>query len=401
MNAPLSKAVHLRIEGGNVLVGDCFAPAAVDVTADGVIRETGAHESPRRLDAEGLLVLPGLVDIHGDAFERQMMPRAGVHFPVDTALLESDRQAVANGITTVFHGVTWSWEPGLRGADNARGLLAAIEKLRPELAADTRFHLRHETYNVDAEEEISAWLTARRIDMLAFNDHMTLITDTLNRPHSLARMIERSGVSSDEFVRVAERARRRGHDAPQSIARLAERAVAAGVPLVSHDDANPEQRRWFRSLGCRVAEFPTTVETAEEAAERGDDIVLGAPNVVRGGSHVGWISATEMIARGLCSILASDYYYPALLLGAFRLAAAGTRPLGKAWALVSETPAKAAGLRDRGRIAAGLRADLVLVDAAHYDRPRVVATIVGGRIVQLNEPDRFVATSAANGAEAR
>lgn len=401
MNAPLSKAVHLRIEGGNVLVGDCFAPAAVDVTADGVIRETGAHESPRRLDAEGLLVLPGLVDIHGDAFERQMMPRAGVHFPVDTALLESDRQAVANGITTVFHGVTWSWEPGLRGVDNARGLLAAIEKLRPELAADTRFHLRHETYNVDAEEEISAWLTARRIDMLAFNDHMTLITDTLNRPHSLARMIERSGVSSDEFVRVAERARRRGHDAPQSIARLAERAVAAGVPLVSHDDANPEQRRWFRSLGCRVAEFPTTVETAEEAAERGDDIVLGAPNVVRGGSHVGWISATEMIARGLCSILASDYYYPALLLGAFRLAAAGTRPLGKAWALVSETPAKAAGLRDRGRIAAGLRADLVLVDAAHYDRPRVVATIVGGRIVQLNEPDRFVATSAANGAEAR
>jgi alpha-D-ribose 1-methylphosphonate 5-triphosphate diphosphatase len=99
--------------------------------------------------------------------------------------------------------------------------------------------------------------------------------------------------------------------------------------------------------------------------------------------------------------LASDYYYPALLLGAFRLAAAGTRPLEKAWALVSETPAKAAGLHDRGRIAAGLRADLVLVDAAHYDRPRVVATIVGGRIVQLNEPDRFFAASGTNGADAR
>ncbi|MGZ9112841.1 MAG: alpha-D-ribose 1-methylphosphonate 5-triphosphate diphosphatase [Rhodoplanes sp.] len=401
MNDTVSKAVRLRIEGGSVLIGDRFVTSAVDVTAEGLIRETGWDESPRRLAAEGLLVLPGLVDIHGDAFERQMMPRAGVHFPVDTALLESDRQAIANGITTVFHGVTWSWEPGLRGADNARGLLTAIERLRPELAADTRFHLRHETYNLDAEEEITAWLTARRIDMLAFNDHMTLITDTLNRPHSLARMIERSGVSGDEFARVAERVRQRGHEVPRSIARLAERAVAAGVPLVSHDDASPEQRRWFRSLGCRVAAFPTTVETAEEAADRGDDIVLGAPNVVRGGSHVGWISATEMIARGLCSVLASDYYYPALLLGAFRLAAAGTRPLEKAWALVSETPAKAAGLHDRGRIAAGLRADLVLVDAAHYDRPRVVATIVGGRIVQLNEPDRFFAASGTNGADAR
>ena len=124
MNDTVSKAVRLRIEGGSVLIGDRFVTSAVDVTAEGLIRETGWDESPRRLAAEGLLVLPGLVDIHGDAFERQMMPRAGVHFPVDTALLESDRQAIANGITTVFHGVTWSWEPGLRGADNALGAVA-------------------------------------------------------------------------------------------------------------------------------------------------------------------------------------------------------------------------------------------------------------------------------------
>ena len=125
------------------------------------------------IDATGLLVLPGIVDIHGDAFERQMMPRPRVAFPLDIALLESDRQAVSNGITTVFHGVTWSWEPGLRGAENARAILAGIERIRPRLGADTRYHLRHETYNLDAEPEINEWLADRRIDAIAFNDHMS------------------------------------------------------------------------------------------------------------------------------------------------------------------------------------------------------------------------------------
>jgi alpha-D-ribose 1-methylphosphonate 5-triphosphate diphosphatase len=320
-----------------------------------------------------------------------MMPRPGVHFPVDVALLESDRQAVTNGITTVFHGVTWSWEPGLRGPDNARELLAAIERLRGEFAADTRYHLRHETYNLDAEEEISGWISARRIDVLAFNNHMTLTADAHERPQSFARMVERSGVSRAEFDGVVERVRRRGNEVPASIARLAEVAASHGVALLSHDDASPQQRRWYRSLGCRVAEFPTTIETAEDAARAGDDIVLGAPNVVRGGSHIGWTNATDMIARGLCSVLASDYYYPAPLLAPFRLAKSGIRALAPAWSFVSEAPARAVGLTDRGRIAPGLRADLLLVDATNDDRPRLVATIARGRIVHLNEAERRMA----------
>jgi alpha-D-ribose 1-methylphosphonate 5-triphosphate diphosphatase len=162
--------------------------------------------------------------------------------------------------------------------------------------------------------------------------------------------------------------------------------------LLSHDDASPEQRRWFRALGCRLAEFPTTVETAEDAASHGDDIVLGAPNVVRGGSHTGWIGATEMIGRGLCSVLASDYYYPAPLLAAFALANRGTLPFGQAWALVSQTPANAVKLNDRGQIAHGQRADLIIVDpSADGQQPRVVAAIVAGRVVHLARADILVA----------
>jgi alpha-D-ribose 1-methylphosphonate 5-triphosphate diphosphatase len=373
----------LRIAGGRSLIGGRFVEAPIALTPQGMIGEAGSRAIGRCIDATGLLVLPGIVDIHGDAFERQMMPRPGVHFALDLALLESDRQALSNGITTVFHGVTWSWEPGLRGAENARSLLATIERLRSELAADTRFHLRHETYNLDAEEEIAGWLAQRRIDVLAFNDHMTAAIKTD------PRMVERAGVSREEFERVVERVRRRRDEVPASIARLAAAATLHGVALLSHDDASPAQRQWYRSLGCRVAEFPTTLETAQEAAASGDDIVLGAPNVVRGGSHIGWIDAREMIARGLCSVLASDYYYPAPLLAAFRLVTSGTLALEQAWPLVSEAPARAVGLGDRGRIAPGQRGDLVLVDASNHDRPRLVATIAGGRVVYLNEAERL------------
>jgi alpha-D-ribose 1-methylphosphonate 5-triphosphate diphosphatase len=383
-----ANASGFRIVGGRSLIGGRFVEAPITLTTRGMIGEAGSRAIGRCIDATGLLVLPGIVDIHGDAFERQMMPRPGVHFALDLALLESDRQAVSNGITTVFHGVTWSWEPGLRGADNARSLLATIERLRSELAADTRFHLRHETYNLDAEEEIAGWLAQRRIHLLAFNDHMTaaLKTDV--------RMVERAGVSREQFDRVVERVHRRRDEVPASIMRLAAAATLHGVALLSHDDVSPAQRRWYRSLGCRVAEFPTTFETAQEAAASGDDIVFGAPNVVRGGSHVGFTDAREMIACGLCSVLASDYYYPAPLLAAFRLVTSGTLALEQAWALVSEAPARAVGLGDRGRIAPGQRGDLVLIDASNHDRPRLVATIAGGRVVYLNEAERLAVEMA-------
>jgi alpha-D-ribose 1-methylphosphonate 5-triphosphate diphosphatase len=385
--------MDIRIEGGRALIGEELQSTTIHLAAaEGVISRIGSDApARRRIDADGLMVLPGIVDIHGDAFERQMIPRPGVHFAMDIALLDSDRQALANGITTVFHGVTWSWEPGLRGAENARAMLAGIEALRGRLGADTRFHLRHETFNLEAEPEILQWLSERRIDLVAFNDHMLIADETSARSKKLGPMVERSGLSREAFLALVERVRGRGNEVPASIERIAQAALQHGIPLLSHDDASPAQRRWFRTLGCRLAEFPTTVETAQEAASHGDDIVLGAPNVVRGGSHIGWIDAKDMVGRGLCSVLASDYYYPAQLLAAFRLAAEDVLPLHAAWALVSATAAAAARLTDRGSIASGQRADLILVDAREQ-RPRVVATIVAGRIVHLVEADRIVSS---------
>lgn len=232
------------------------------------------------------------------------------------------------------------------------------------------------------------WLAQRRIGMLGFNDHMPG-DNAPPRTRKVAQMAERAGLPPEDFLALVARLRARANEVPGSIARLAAAANGNHVATLSHDDMSPQQRSWFRDLDCRLAEFPTTLETAAEAIASGDDVVMGAPNVVRGGSHIGWIGAADMIARGYCTILASDYYYPALLLAAFRLAADDVAPLHTAWAFVSENSARAAGLHDRGALSPGKRADIILVDAGDAFRPKTVATISNGRIVHLSDSGRL------------
>jgi alpha-D-ribose 1-methylphosphonate 5-triphosphate diphosphatase len=151
--------------------------------------------------------------------------------------------------------------------------------------------------------------------------------------------------------------------------------------MLSHDDEMPEMRQRFAALGCNISEFPLDRATAEAARALGNEVVMGSPNVLRGGSHCGRLGAADSVAGGLCSILCSDYYYPAPLHATFRLVAQGIVDIEEAWRLVSANPAKAVGLVDRGEIAPGKRADLVVVDDSDPDFPRVVATLVAGKMV--------------------
>ncbi|MCP3473956.1 alpha-D-ribose 1-methylphosphonate 5-triphosphate diphosphatase [Bradyrhizobium sp. CCGUVB1N3] len=387
---------EIFLEGGRALIGSEIVETSLVVSGQDIGEiDRGRGRASLAIDAGDLLVLPGIVDLHGDAFERQMMPRPGVDFPIDVALADSDRQAVSNGITTVFHGTTWSWEPGLRSGDNARRLLEAIERLRPQFAADTRFHLRHETYNLDAEDEIGQWLAEGRIDLFAFNDHMAATIRDLAKPHKRGRLVDRTGLSDTAFEELVGRVAARAADVPATTARLAAAARAAEVRMLSHDDSTPAMRKAYRDMGATIAEFPVNEETARAAADAGDAIIYGAPNVVRGGSHTGWTRASDMINKGLCSVLASDYYYPAQLLAAFRLVADDVLPLAEAWKLISEAPAEAAGLSDRGVIAEGRRADILLIDDTVPLRPRVVAVIAAGRLVHFTDAARLHGSAAA------
>jgi len=374
--------MRIRIQGAHVLTpsGDLVdSPVTIE---DGTILGVGADQGGKELDASNLLLLPGIVDLHGDAFERQLMPRPQVHFPTDVALVDTDRQMLANGITTALHGLTWSWEPGLRGREAALSFLDTLERLRPVLGCDSRVHLRHEVYNIDAADEIEEWLGLGRLHLLAFNDHLPMFLRRVEQPTKLAQYAERAHMSLEDFVALVHRVAERQPLVDATNRRLAASARQHGIALASHDDESPEMRQHFHQMGCSLCEFPLTRPTAEMAHHMGDGVIMGAPNVVRGGSHIeGGMRAADMAAAGLVDVLTSDYYYPALVHAPFRLVRDGLLPLARAWSLVSTNPAKLAGFTDRGSIAVGQRADLVLVDASTPTLPRIVATLVDGRMV--------------------
>ena len=372
----------LTIAGGRVLAPEGGFERRDLAIADGRIAAAGGAGG-EVLDASGLLALPGIVDIHGDAFERQVMPRPGVHFPLDVALLDTDRQMAANGISTAFHAVTWSWEPGLRGRGTLVALMAALEALDGRLAVDTRLHLRIETWNLAAMDELCVWLAAGKVDLLAFNDHFEEIYEQCRDDgKKIAQYAGRAGVSHDAFRGLLEEVRKGAAQVPAALRRIAAAAGEAGVVRLAHDEETLEDRRLYRSLGVRISEFPEVEEVARDAAVAGEAVVFGAPNVLRGGSHTGSPGAADMVRKGLCTVLASDYYYPALLLAPFRLAEEGILPLEEAWALVSANPARAAGLDDRGALAEGMRADILLVDPSG-PVPRPAALFAGGRLLRF------------------
>ena len=371
--------LDLRIDGARLLRETGEPKAGAIGMQDGcLVVDCDGREAKRAVRADGYLLAPGIIDIHGDAFERQIMPRPGVHFDMRLALADTDRQLVANGITTAFHGVTYSWEPGLRGRENCVALLDALESMRPRLAADNQFHLRFETFNLDGAADVTEWLDANRVGILAFNDHALEIAEQVDVPKKVADYAHRTGLDVTEFKDLVGRVVARADEVPAMTASLAEHARAHGIAMLSHDDPDPETRASYRALGCLVAEFPETEATARAARQAGDDVVMGAPNVVRGGSQRAAVGAADLVVQGLCDVLASDYYYPAQLQAAFRLVREGSLTLPDAWALIARNAAHAAGLTDRGVLQDGKRADVVLIDDQDVTLPRVAASYVAG-----------------------
>ncbi len=370
------------LSGDRVLLADGTLQPATLAIEGGLIVEVRPGRAPGAdLDAGARPVLPGIVDLHGDAFERQVMPRPTVRFPLDLALLETDRQMIANGITTAFHGVTCSWEPGLRSHTRFGEVGDAIARLGDRLAVDTRVHLRLEVSCLDAEPAVTAALAAGGIGLLAFNDHLAEIIDDLEAAGvDAADYASRAGVDATELLGIARAVADRSAEFSAALTRLAAAAAAAGVAMASHDDPDPETRHRYHKLGCRIAEFPVTPDTVAATVDLGDPIVMGAPNVLHGGSHKRILAAADLVRQGTCDALVSDYYYPSLLLAPFRLADGLGLDLAAAWHLVAAGPAEAAGLTDRGRLSAGRRADVLIVE----DRaalPALAAAWVAGRPV--------------------
>lgn len=393
------------IEGARVVLPHDVVETDVQIV-DGVIAAVGRGGTGRRIDGRGRLLGPAFIDIHGDAFERQLMPRPGVFFPIDAALLETDRQLAGNGITTAYHAVTLSWEPGLRSVERGAAMIDALNALASRLSVENRVQLRWETFAFEAIELVERALAGPLTPAVAFNDHTSMsmrafdvavqdrafegspdfsvaALDDARMKSRTAGSAERAGLGVEEYVaRLAEVwTRRDGVSA--AISRVAEAGRRADAPMLSHDDTRGETREFYRRLGARIAEFPMTTEVACAAHQAGDATVFGAPNVVRGGSHLGSPSAADMIEDGLCDILASDYFYPSMLTALARLHGESRAGLHDLWALASRNPARASMLSDRGAVAEGLRADLILVDWPEHGTPAVSMTLAAGELAYM------------------
>jgi alpha-D-ribose 1-methylphosphonate 5-triphosphate diphosphatase len=210
-------------------------------------------------------------------------------------------------------------------------------------------------------------------------DFPVVDTSTAAFADKMGERAKRAKLSATDMVSLAKSMWERRPQVLTAIEEVAALGRTAGAPMLSHDDSQVKTRDFYRERGARICEFPMNRRVARAAREAGDYIVLGAPNATRGGSHLASIAAADMIREGLCDILASDYYYPAMLLGLARLKADGVGQLHELWPLVAGNPARASGLLDRGTIEVGKKADLVLVDWPDGATPAVRRTWVAGR----------------------
>lgn len=380
----------LRLTGADILRDGEIQRRSVSL-ADGRIVRGPLPE----IDLSGFLILPGIVDLHGDGFEHQLFPRPRAGFPVGPALAAVDRDCAANGVTTAYLAHGWSWEGGPRGPDAAEHFLQELSAYRPRALTDLRVQLRAEVHLVDSGVRLIAAVARHRVGYVVFNDHLAEATEMrLLRPSDFALWAAKIGQPAERLSAAIDAAAQRARDVPRHLCRLADAFDDMGVLYGSHDDPDGETRERYSMIGARIAEFPTTRRAAAAARAMMSPVILGAPNVVRGGSQAGNVRAADLIAEGLCDALVSDYHVPALALAAWRLVDSGLLPLARAWAMISSRPAEILRLADRGRLDPGLRADLVVVNA---ETRQVEATIVAGRLAYLagEAGRRFVAQPQA------
>ncbi|WP_299686180.1 alpha-D-ribose 1-methylphosphonate 5-triphosphate diphosphatase [uncultured Tateyamaria sp.] len=375
----------IDLTGAKVLLPDGLAAQRLSI-ADGCVV---AERAGRAVDLTGYRVLPGIIDVHGDGFERHVAPRRGAMKEMTEGLRATEAELASNGITTGVLAQFLSWEGGLRGLDFADQVFAGLSAVRGDVVTDLRPQLRFETHMLDQYDDLPDRVAAWGIDYLVFNDHLP--HDRLaegRKPPRLTGQALKAGRNPDAHFQMLLDLHAVSDQVPAALDVLCGRLRAAGVRIGSHDDQTDADRAVWHARGAHVAEFPETAVAAEAARKAGDAVVLGAPNVVRGGSHKGNASAVELIAMGLCDALASDYHYPSPRRAALMLARTGMLDLPSAWALLSSGPAQVLGLSDRGALVPGLRADLVVLDA----HDRVAATIAGGRVSYMSGDiaERFV-----------
>jgi alpha-D-ribose 1-methylphosphonate 5-triphosphate diphosphatase len=339
--------------------------------ADGKVAEIGEGNAPAGSeDAGGDLIMPGLIELHTDHLEAHYVPRPKVYWNPIAAVVSYDGQLATSGITTVLDSLRVWREDGAEDVDGRAGVLAeAITAARDAnlLRADHFLHLRCEIPMPDVVEEAKELVGRPDVRLMSLMDHTP--GQRQFRDEAKLRVYYRgkgAGMTDAELdVLFERRFRYQKTYAETNLRAIVALAQAHDIPLASHDDTTDENVTDAIRDRVAVAEFPTTMEAARGLHQAGIGILMGAPNVVRGGSHSGNIAAVDLAREGLLDILSSDYIPSSLLMGALQLPQhVPAIDLAAAVRTVTKAPAEAVGLHDRGEIAVGKRADVIRVHLA-------------------------------------
>jgi alpha-D-ribose 1-methylphosphonate 5-triphosphate diphosphatase len=352
---------------------------------DGLIAAVDAGGSVGE-DFEGDYLIPGLVELHTDHLENHYRPRPGVYWNPLGALQAHDVQIAGSGITTVFDAVRIGSDPETPGGmgDHVEVLIEAIATGVEDgrLRADHLVHLRCELPTPDVLDDFERFCHLPLVKLASVMDHtpgQRQYQTVSKYVHYYKERMRFSDAEMDAFIQA--RHDEQDRYSARNRAAILKRGIEVGIAFASHDDATLEHVQESVADGVSIAEFPTTMVAAEQSHTAGLAVLMGAPNVVRGGSHSGNIAATDLAREGCLDVLSSDYIPGALIHAAFMLPeVVDSISLPQAIRMVSATPAKAAHLSDRGEIIAGKRADLVRV-RMHGDMPVVKGVWRQGRRV--------------------
>jgi alpha-D-ribose 1-methylphosphonate 5-triphosphate diphosphatase len=333
-------------------------------------------------------LVPGAVDLHSDCLENLAHPRPSASLPLEAALYDLDAYVLAHGVTTNYLCIGLE-DDATKHRSDARAIETEtlIRRLRPMLRAEYSVHLRVDVTR-ESSDLVHQMAAAGAVGLISYMDHTPGQGQYPDEADWVKNYQSRWG-APDEVMAERLAAKLSGQSRTEEMrAEIAAIARAFDAPLAAHDDDSVAAIERGRVLGARISEFPVNGEAAKAAAESGIGIVMGAPNARRGRSHLTNLSAREALTLGTLDALASDYHPPSMFAAAYMLAAEGLCSFTRAIALVTSGPARIAGLEDRGRIVAGLRADLVAIESrgAH---PVVRQTWVGGKpALGLIEQDR-------------
>jgi len=367
---------ELSIRNARMVLADEVIEGSL-VVRDGMIASIDAGPSSVGEDFEGEYLIPGLVELHTDHFENHYRPRPGVTWHAMAALQAHDAQIAGAGITTVFDAVRLGSDPEIGDiSDDVTAQVDAIAQADSEdrLRAEHLVHLRCELPTPDVIEQFEAQCDKPVVKLASLMDHTPGARQYTTLEHYVAYYQKRMRLSDAEMAQfIADRQRERDLYSQKSHDAILARGREIGLAFASHDDATLAHVDEAVNDGVVIAEFPTTMEAARAAHAAGLAVLMGGPNVVRGKSHNGNISASELAREGVLDVLSSDYVPFSLLFSAFALPERiDTISLPQSIALVTRNPAKAAHLNDRGQIALGKRGDLVRV------RKTASAPVVGG-----------------------